>query len=54
MARAPDYSFERKERARLKAAKTAEKNQAKRAQREADAPATEAPGDAAAPTTRKD
>ena len=34
MARPPNYSFERKERERLKAAKAAEKADAKRLQRE--------------------
>ena len=39
MARAPNYSFERHERDRLKAIKTAEKAEAKRMQRDADAAA---------------
>ena len=36
MARPPNYSFDRKERERLKAAKAAEKADAKRLQREHD------------------
>ena len=49
MARPPNYSFERKERERLKAAKAAEKADAKRLQRERDL--AEAGGDAPAPPT---
>ena len=37
MARPPNYSFERKERERLKAAKAVEKAEAKRQQREREA-----------------
>ena len=36
MARRPNYDFERRERDRLKAAKSAEKAEAKRAQRDRD------------------
>lgn len=39
MARKPNYDFERRERERLKALKTAEKAAAKREQRERDAAA---------------
>jgi hypothetical protein len=49
MARPPNYSFERKERERLKAAKAAEKAEAKRQQRERDL--AETGGDAPAPPT---
>lgn len=45
MARKPNYSFERMERDRLKAIKTAEKAEAKRRQRELD----QAAGTPAAP-----
>ncbi|MBL8773025.1 MAG: hypothetical protein JNK30_16705 [Phenylobacterium sp.] len=44
MARKPNYDFERRERERLKALKTAEKAEAKRAQRERDRAAGDAPG----------
>ncbi len=40
MARRPNYDFERRERDRLKALKTAEKAAAKREQRERDRAAT--------------
>ena len=52
MARKPNYQFERMERARLKANKTAEKANAKREQRERDRAAAD-PGSAGAddPTT---
>ena len=47
MARKPNYSFERHERERAKAAKLAEKAEAKRAQRERDRAADDgAPEDA--------
>ena len=49
MARKPNYNFERSERERLKAIKTAEKAEAKRRAREAgtpdDAPADDADAD---------
>ena len=45
MARKPNYNFERAERDRLKALKTAEKAAAKKAQRDADRAAGNPPGD---------
>lgn len=50
MARRPNYSFERRERDRVKAIKLAEKAEAKRLQRERDRAATEtAPPSATVP-----
>jgi hypothetical protein len=49
MARKPNYNFERSERDRLKALKTAEKINARRSQREAAQP--EASADGGAPKT---
>ena len=43
MARKPNYDFERRERDRLKALKTAEKAEAKREQRERDRAASDTP-----------
>ena len=43
MARKPNYQFERQERERMKARKTAEKAEAKRQQREGSEPAGESP-----------
>jgi hypothetical protein len=51
MARTPNYSFERHERERLKAAKAAEKAEAKRLQRERDRAAN---GDASPAKPRPD
>jgi hypothetical protein len=45
MARKPNYSFERHERERAKAAKLAEKAEAKREQRERDRAAADGPSD---------
>jgi len=45
MARKPNYNFERAERERIKAVKTAEKAAAKRQQRERDRPAAAGPSD---------
>jgi hypothetical protein len=45
MARKPNYPFERMERERLKAAKTAEKANAKRDQRERERAQSGTPGD---------
>lgn len=45
MARKPNYNFERQERERLKAIKTAQKAEAKRQQRLADQPAGAPPAD---------
>lgn len=45
MARKPNYNFERAERERLKALKTAEKAAAKKAQRDADRAAGAPPRD---------
>ncbi len=51
MARKPNYDFERRERERIKAAKLAQKAEAKRLQRERDrADQDPAPGDAVGPT----
>jgi hypothetical protein len=53
MARKPNYSFERHERERIKAAKLAEKAEAKRLQRERDrAPADDAPAEPPGPDER--
>ena len=51
MARAPNYAFERKERDRQKAVKAAEKAEAKRLQREADAGQARAGGEPADPSS---
>lgn len=51
MARAPSYSFERQERDRIKAAKVAEKAEAKRIQRARDKAAAEGQAD---PSTSSD
>ncbi len=51
MPRKPNYDFERRERERVKAARLAEKAEAKRIQRERDA---EASGPAAADPARRD
>ena len=42
MQRKPNYDFERRERERVKAIKLAQKAEAKRVQRERDAPASDA------------
>jgi hypothetical protein len=54
MARKPNYQFERMERDRQKAIKTAEKAEAKREQRERDRAAREADDPAAGSSDKED
>jgi hypothetical protein len=54
MPRKPNYDFERRERDRLKAVKTAQKAEAKRLQRELDRSGSAAENGASAPESAAD